>query len=1574
MKIRAAFLAFLLALVALILGSAARDREATAAPGEAPPHFVPELGLPATGVVAFGAGATATEGAETWAYGRLGPVPLAGEPSQVDRFTLLRHTVAGGWQPVALPGEGAETPATALPAALGALAGQTTPSGALALMTSAGIVLRGSGGAPALTPPPPAAALSAGESLPPVAAPSGTPTPYSVVDESGGHAGLFIAPYGDGAGARTPEGAPSFGVLHYDGTAWAREPIEAPKGDAVAPLAIGCGPTTEAPTIDSARNCWLLARLSGGGRETLALFRRGPAPEESEPPALGEGEAVEEPGEGEEGSGEPGEESGEEPGEGEPPKEEPGGEPEPPAGEVWAPVEVSGGLLGGQSGPPGGAALAALGPGAQMLTVTAQGAWVDFDANLGAPEPSSATELVEPIAPPSPPGSGSPAPAESTAPAAPTAKVAGSWCFPIGPGCEKSLGAALPAAYRSFAWPGASASDPGTRVITGLPNRGMLKLAAGAFAYAVGPGGSDGAAPGAAAFSSPTAGVIADDTDTEAARDGAGQSQVFTLSTEAPPPAAASEPVPFPHPLMAVAMAPGAEPGNPDAEAIAAGADGELAHYIPGIGWRQDPVDISEGLSLEHDPDSGKGVVRTLGAGPLPTFHAVAWPTTEKAYAIGDRGTVWEWSPEDPVWGREPGQRLFEANFYGIAFSPVDPSVGYLVGVDNILSHTEKSWSPSNPPEAVRGPSGTDYTSIAFAGSEALVTYRSADVGGGVIVKPADGDWEVDTEIAGLLASLHLGADEGPTKVAGLPDGGALVAGPGYVLKREGPEAHWEFAPPLPEAKSVAALAAFRDGQGKLRAMISVGLAPLHPEPPSNWNTYEPTPASGYLLQETATGWRDVEHEAWAVQSGSTELPRRPQPVQGLVVNSDGSRWLGVGGNSGEFSGEVAEGGSEYETAAALRYPPEGIPEPDQVSPVAAPAPAPGTAFMVGGGAACAGPCADQAEGTPGPDALLAGALARTMRGEFEETLPLPFIYTGGRLEAGAGGPGYGRELARLAAIFGASGREPIMATPSPDLTVPDPSVFADAFEGFGPKAGGPAYYAYSVVAPGSRKLRIIVLDLSSGELGPEQKAWLRTELAEAAAVEEESVAVGDASLGFQLPDPTATPPALARDGEEVAAILVEGGAAAYFYDYPDANVVSPVTVGLVTIPAIGTGTLGYGQAAGQQDWLGTSSTVEVRLQAADRSIFMVEAHAIPNITDLTLYTEDGPRLAVGEGALFRALGRVPAGGIRIDEANGAKTFAGPEPYVVMPFPSVSSWCVGPNCNNAVPLEYGYYSSDPQVGDFFGPGDEPNSEGVFPGEPRSGVFCARSPGTTTITVTAGGLSYSEPVTVTAGDEGEGCRVPVPGAAPTGVVEAPSSESPESASPPPPVVHHVTPQPHPVPGSGPAPAPIHHSPVPEQPAPVPPAPTPTSTPSAPLPQVTGPVVSPHPPPGVQPAPPTGVSSQPVPQTSAQPEAQAVTEVANAPAPGVAPAPGMAPERAGQEEAAVQRSHLAVRFHHGAAVVTARHARSGSGSGTVPLAGLLGAAALLALAGGAAVAAFGRRDRPAFESASFGRPRR
>ena len=1456
-----------------VLASAERAATAPAIPGVS---FVPELGLPATGVVAIGASPAEAPG-EAWAYGYLGPVPPAGNPAQVERYALLEHNDLDGWTTVPLPGAPLRA-RDGFPGRLGALGGRATLAGGVVLLTDGGIVVRDPGAAPRFAPTPAGdALLGEAESLPPQAPPAGAPTPYAAVDEDGGGTGLLIAPYGNGEGEGPTALDP--GVLHYDGGDWSREPLATDEYNRVETLAIDCGPEADRPWRFSPLNCWLLAKTWSEGSARLALFHRQLAADEA-------------------------------------------------GAYEWAALEVRGGLLGSQAGgEPDSLALSPLGALAQTLTATARGVWVDFRATRGG-EVSSATELVVPD------GGG--------------AKVEGSWCHPTGPDCGVELGAPLPAAYRSFAWAGGSTGDPGERVITGLPERTMLRLAGGSFTLVRGVGGSPGIAPGGAALTAPDDGFLADGADPHAGRDGAGQSQVFAMNTAPPGEQLASEPVPFRHPLLGLAIEPGTEAGNPDSEAIAVGLEGELARFVPGQGWRQYPMQRME----------GRGAVG---------LRDVAWPSPDVAYAVGDFAAIREWRRSSDRWVPDISETgPAAAHFESVAFSPVDPERGFAVGQMQIFRHDERGWHVSGIPLEALNDGPVAVNSVTFAGNEALASFRSAGAIEGGLMRNRGANWEVDHEFGALLHSLPASAEIAPTEVAGLPDGGAIVAGPGWVVKRESADAPWGFASqPLPEAHTVTALAAHRDPAGTLRATVSIAPGPYRPPEPSDSFGPPPNPpaGSGYPLRETATGWTDIEHRAFPAKDGSADMPARPEPVFDLAVAADGESGLAVGGQSGNFTGGEqpvhAPAGPppepHFETAAALRFPADLAHDPNRSEPIRV-SPA-NTAIAVGGQAACATACANQAAVGIGPDAWLTQALASVAEiGDDQPAHLRAFLYTGGRLSTETS-DGYGGELDRLAELFAQAGSPPLLTAASPDLMWGGAQLFSSTFAAFGP-AGGSSYYAFRSEAAGHVPVLFIVLDYSAGALGATQEAWLEDELALARKETIASVVVGNASLSPPLAD---SPPAggvevlQASDAEKVIPLIVSGGASAYVYDYPGANVIDVLRAGDQGIPAIGAGALGYTPTVGSAtDSLAAGAYLLAELLATTGpggESKGVAVRAIPAIESLTLHSAGGSVIEAGRSEQFEALGRRAAGGVLVEEVEGKPVFGGPEPYVTMPFASADLRCAGPNCRREVPLEFSFSTSDPQVGTFISRDAEEaagaEAEPVL--DQRSGLFCARAPGETTVTVTAGGLSYSQPITVTPGDGEDHCleRLPEPPS------EAPvaHSEGPETTPerPPPTPESPAAAQPQ-APASQPQPNGIQAEPPPVSPTPQPAA----------LGQPALPAASPYPPPGVQPVPPAGLSpasnpvTQPVSQGTSQGSFQPVAQAVNAP--GVALSEGEA------EEAALQRVHHAVAVD--ASLVSASHT-----PWTESL--LIPALALLLGIGIGLGAIDARARRNSYEEASIGR---
>ncbi|HEY2535651.1 MAG TPA: hypothetical protein VGI24_01550, partial [Solirubrobacteraceae bacterium] len=190
-----------------------------------------------------------------------------------------------------------------------------------------------------------------------------------------------------------------------------------------------------------------------------------------------------------------------------------------------------------------------------------------------------------------------------------------------------------------------------------------------------------------------------------------------------------------------------------------------------------------------------------------------------------------------------------------------------------------------------------------------------------------------------------------------------------------------------------------------------------------------------------------------------------------------------------------------------------------------------------------------------------------------------------------------------------------------------------------------------------------------------------------------------------------------------------------------------------------------------------------------------VEAHLIPNIAQLALEAKDGTLLRRSQSALFDALARRPRAGNRSqNQADRPDT----SPYLPIP-----SNCVGLACANGLFPEYEFSSSNEEIGQFVE--RNPNSpdphavllgaDGKPIGDPHEGLFCAYNAGTTTVTISTGGLSASLPVTVQAGSVRQPCGTTkfsaaaatsraTPSPAPLAPAPAPAGSPPPAATAPP----------------------------------------------------------------------------------------------------------------------------------------------------------------------------------------------
>jgi hypothetical protein len=1081
----------------------------------------------------------------------------------------------------------------------------------------------------------------------------------------------------------------------------------------------------------------------------------------------------------------------------------------------------------------------------QALTVTSEGVWIDgerTDAHV------STTMFFKPQG-----ESGS---------AAIT-----SWCPPptAASACENSLPEGLPInTSRSFAW--ANPETPyGERVVTGLNNGVSLRLDGTTFTRVLALGAStapnDVGGTFGAAFSNAREGWL-------------GQAGLPVHLTLEPSPSRLTPwPVSFRHTLLAIAPQPGAPVGALSSQALAVGDRGEVARYEPGQGWLPETL---------------------LGASEEVVLRAVAWPTPERAYAVGDNGQMWLWRSETGLWEQDPATPFnFRGNLLGVAFDPNDPERGYAVGESGVLLGYGKTWTQEPLPPQVAGAS---FTSIAFAGSEAIVAYRLLPdpsrnrYTGGLIVNDGSG-WRVD-ETAAAAVGRNV-----PEVVAGLPDGGAAFAASGVepadVFERAAPGASWQPTPvPLPGGREPGSLALFREG-GALRAIASgsaldtFAVESQTPAPPGSPPTFiKPYPlasnAESGVLRQTANGWSDEEHDLNNAREPAGhyrfwDTPFQPDPISTVLIDPGGTQGWAVGGFVD------TEHGGVLDTADIDRYPADGSP-PVGVGASSIATSSGSATFAIGGGSQCAAPCADRADAGIGPDVWLSNALARA------GTIPgvRAFLYTGPRVTTGeTTGPAtlgvpYGREYGRYAQLL-ASSPLPTYAVASPtDVAGGEgEAAFEQSFEGFpapfgtGPAGAGMAsaggareacagcqsYYAMDSGSPPSM-VRVVVLD-NTGDVGQTQGEWLTAELAGARANREPAIVVGNANLNTQIAagNPSAT---------AVGQILTspETGASAYFFDAPEENSHQPLRMGPGTLPVetFGSGTLGYVSFEKERagDFVGASGFMLAQVNFASYSAQTnraeVSARLIPSIGELALEAEDGTLLRRSQAALFQALARRPRAGNRAP--NTSASFE-TDPYIPIP-----SNCVGTKCANGLFPEYSFSSSRPDIGNFVKrdlTSADPHAVVLEHGEPvpdpSSGLFCAYNSGRTTVTISTGGLSFSLPVTVQAGSVRQPC----------GTVPLSELRGGQAAPAPPPA-----PAPAPAP-AGPAPA-ASPAPLPVPPAPAPPAAaSPTPQPAAkpfflPL-TLTSPVLAFVPPPvptPARPTPPSGTSAVTSPVEAAEKE--------------------------------------------------------------------------------------------------------
>ena len=434
------------------------------------------------------------------------------------------------------------------------------------------------------------------------------------------------------------------------------------------------------------------------------------------------------------------------------------------------------------------------------------------------------------------------------------------------------------------------------------------------------------------------------------------------------------------------------------------------------------------GPEVGWQPES---LLNIAGVRQTPQLRAVAWPTPSRAYAVGTAGQMWLWRGETGLWEKDPATPInFRGDLLGIAFDPEEPSRGYAVGQGGVLLRYGKTWTqeptcaPSAPEPCLPAEvADASFTSIAFAGSEALVAYRVPHF-------TFNGQSERTQLHRRAARQQRLGLARRrmppprlsrakprtfPGRSRGCPTAARRCrprAPPACraCSSATAPGDPWEAtAQPYPGYSAPGALSLFREG-GALR-VIGTGAVPDTDRadeqtpppagfPPALIRPYPLAQAPAFMFRQTASGWSEEEHDHDEVgppvgnykqlrqglragpDLGAADRPRRAPPAGRSVVSPRANR----------------RPGSKPPTSRATAIRRRKAPRRPAIGEVPSRANPARSLFAVGGGAQCGAPCAARAQARhrPGRLAVLG---ARTGPREFGVR---DFLYTGPRVTTGA--------------------------------------------------------------------------------------------------------------------------------------------------------------------------------------------------------------------------------------------------------------------------------------------------------------------------------------------------------------------------------------------------------------------------------------------------------------------------------------------------------------------------------------------------------------------------------------------
>ncbi len=1321
-----------------LLGSLALAAAATAAligssPGagqSGPPAVgpLPQLGTADAGMTLMGAAPAAAPG-ETWGYRELpltvdriggstsGFGPIANPLQPAPQLAFLRHTANSGWRVAELPQDEQGNPYRGM--APNRLSARVTPNGGSLLAgrdtarpvgSQAVILHRDPGGRFRLLDQPPPDVLLPAE--------PGLPAEALAEDQGGGR--IAIAPVDEGAATGlfvAPTGRDAIdGVLHFDGGAWTREPVEIPAGSETDFKILALDAT-------GTDNAWALAVTAPAlGRGVVLLRRTGP-----------------------------------------------------PNDPRWVEQPLGATPFADRDNPGLGiAGLTPLGGTAQPLTVTTAGVWIDAAATIDGAARDITLYFDS--------GSGA---------------VTGSWCDAAV--CTTPLGARFSrqGGYRSFAWPG---SGFGTRTITNPldvggvedSNRGAyLRLTDGAFTRM--PGGGGNFRP-SGAFSNADSGWLEGPVE---------------ISAAAAPARLRPWPVSLRAPLADVAAAPNGPPGGLGSGALAAGVDGSVARYVPGRGWRRE-------FLLSSSGSVNRSTLRAV-AWPEPSrAHAVGdlgvmwqwnaddglWSAdpgipigfegnlldvafqpgdADRGYAVGKGGVLLAYGKS---WEQEALPAGFEAtDLTSIAFAGQQAIVA--AGGD-LLVNDGSGWRVDS--------SAHDLLAGIRAGLPRLFAVAGLPDGGAVA---AGRDIVLKRERAGAPWTFSDQPLPGSTAIAAAatrPGGGALRAVVSVVPQLSYPPAD-DLPEPDPNVPPPILPPFQLPGDGYVLRETDGGWSDEQRNSFSGSSSDRPLksdPVLGLLLDASGNGWAVG---GWSGDADSAGRGSSSRNGEGRAIRAR-VRTAGIYRYGDNAAPQAASASGVPLTAGPVRFAVGGHAQCDAACADLAPQSIGPDRTL---GAALRAVAAMRAA-PGGPRALLhtgnrvKGGLTAADGSRYAQLLASqPSLPVFPALGSNDVVDGFGAAVFRAA--FG--------GFPAPFGGGPATAGIAAAGSTGTPAGSGArTHYAFDSDGPGGR-VRVVVIDNSSGSLAASdphqnpaepQLPWLTAVLDDARADGIPAIVMGNRDLNTRF-----TPKLnVATDGDEVAGVLVDHGASAYVYDRPEENRVTRIPAAAAqTIPSYGTGTLGYrSPIAGAvgvdsaDSLFGDSGVLlleihpEQRDPATNRAPVIVRM--VPIVEDLSLEATDGTLLRRSRPALFRGLGRKPRGGDRWGRASagsGNPDPAGGDPYTSFP----PDQCLVAGCSARIAPEYSFSSSDPDIADFvvqdpnstnlrkplIGPDDKVVSASAstamgataararaYASAPAaggtSGLLCPFNAGTTTVTVSAGGFSYSEPVTVLDGSVQRPC--------------------------------------------------------------------------------------------------------------------------------------------------------------------------------------------------------------------------